>query len=477
MRTLLVAAGALLIVAMAVAALGKTLSLGLSLADAPAGRFGLAGWGALLGGALTIGAAVSIGFAIGRSRLTDRAVVMCGLAVILLARGGVVLVMDAPLANDGVAYRDLAIWLADGGCCFADRPTGYPALLAPLYALFGPATWVAEVVNVVAAIVGGWLLFDVVRRASGRTAAATALFAFAVLPGLLLLTPLLLTDTVYATLLISAVWAVSRVSDGPVRYALATGAVLGLSQYVRPVAPALLAAVALALLLAMDGRRARAVVLAALAISFVVVTAPVAARNVAEHGDLSVSTSSYGGWSLLMGTNQSANGRYNRADADLVDGLPGATLWEKSRRAGEIGLRRITSDPPGFAALAVRKFSVMWGTEDFAVGFAFRDQGRPRGALAGLDVLAQFGYLGLLIATAAGALWAVRRGPGVGAVAVVVLALLLTEAAIHTFLEVKPRYHALAEPLLLIVAAPALAVAVDRVLRTGSRARAGRRSG
>jgi hypothetical protein len=457
-----VVVGAGFVVLVAIAALRESASMLLVIASSPARRLGLDGALVALAGTAAISAGIGVALVAARSRLTDRQLLWCALGLVALVRGGMVVVMDAPLANDGRAYQELARWLAGGGCCFADRPTGYPMLLAAAYRLAGDGSWVHEAVNVAAALIGGWLLFDLVRGAIGRVMAAVAVGAYALQPGLALLTPLLLTDTVYATTVIALCWAAVRMGTGRIWPAVAGGVLLAFSQYIRPVGPALLPALALVPLLYLRPMRRAATMIGVMAVAFAVAMLPAAANNLATHGDISVSTSSYGGWSLFMGTNQDTNGRYSDADAAIIDGLPGESLWERSAVAGQLGRERITSDPIGFAGLVVRKFGVMWGTEEFGIVFAFRPDGQPRGGLAGLDLLAQLAYLALVVAAAAGLLAAIRRRGPPDPLLVVAVALLLCEALVHTFLEVKPRYHAHSEVLLLLMAASAGVLAADR---------------
>jgi hypothetical protein len=455
----LLAAGALFAGLAALAALGELGSVVLRLAEAPRARLGMAGAGTILAGVAGLAAVLLAALLAARSRLSDRQLGLAGLGLVLAVRGAVLLAMDAPLANDGRAYAELARWLADGGCCFADRPTGYPALLAGASALLGQGAAAHELLNLAFAVAGGWLLYDLARAAAGRSAATLALFVYAVMPALVLLTPLLLTDTVYATLLLALCWTATHALRDGARWAwwaAATGLLLAASQYVRPIGPALLLPLVAAPLLM--GHRWRRAVLQALVVVVVFGASmlPAIGHNLVAHRDLSISTSAYGGWSLYMGTNQASKGRYNDADAAFIQSLPGDGLWEQSEQAGRLGLERIAADPIGFAGLTVRKFTIMWGTEEHAVIFAFRPEGRARGALAGIDLLAQVAYAGLLLAAAAGASLAVRRGTPSPAMLLAV-GLLLAQVAVHTFLEVKPRYHAQAEPLLILLAAPAAA--------------------
>jgi hypothetical protein len=452
----LLAAAAVFAVLATVAAAGEALSTVLRLADASIARLGPAGAAVLLIGAALLSFGFVAGLLAARSPLSDGWILAIGLALVLAIRVAAIVAIDAPLPNDGRAYAELARWLREGGCCFADRPTGYPMLLAAAFSVLGDRTLTHEVLNVAFAVAGGWLLHDLAAGIGGRRAATPALFVYATLPALVLLTPLLLTDTVYATLLLAMCWTAVRIPGAPFGWAVATGVLLAASQYVRPIGPALLLPLVLAPALYVRPWRSAAMAAAIIVVTFVVAMLPAIGHNLATHGDLSLSTSSYGGWSLYMGTNQASKGRYNAADADVIDALPGANLWERSEAAGELGLERIAGDPIGFAGLTVRKFTIMWGTEEHAVIFAFRPDGRPRGTLAGVDLLAQLAYLALLAMAAAGSVLAVRARE-VNPALVVAAGLVLAQLAVHTFLEVKPRYHAQAEPLLLLMAVPALA--------------------
>jgi hypothetical protein len=392
-----------------------------------------------------------------RSRLTDLQLLLAGLVLVGVVRLAVLLTVDAPLANDGLAYRDLAQWLAGGGCCFADRPTGYPALLAAAYAAFGDGSLAHEAINLAAAMIGGGLIFWLSRDAFGRGPATVGIFGFAVLPTQVLLAPVLLTDVVYTTLIIGLCAVAIRIVHGGLPTAIATGVLLAVTQYVRPVGPALLPAVALLPILWVRPLHRAWTLIAALVLAFAVAMLPVIVNNLAQHGELSVSTSSYGGWSLFMGTNHHTNGRYSDGDAAIIRSLPGDTLWDRSEAAQRLGVDRITADPAGFVSLALRKFNVMWGTEDYGVVFAFRPDGRPAGGLAGIDLVAQLAYVGTLAAALAVVIRLLRSRRRPAPIVILVIGLLLMEALVHTFLEVKPRYHAHLVPLLLLLASGAAA--------------------
>jgi hypothetical protein len=385
-------------------------------------------------------------------------------------RLAVTLAVDAPLVSDWLAFHEQASAIASAGPQLGDSALGYPMLLGALYASFGAQTWLAEALNVVMGLVAAAIVFDLLRRSAGPTAAALGIGLVAVMPSQALMTPLVSAVPIYAALLLVAIWCLVVL---PRRVATMTrgrlagwqtasaasgfaGLVLGLMQYIRSWTLVMLPAfvvVALVGARSVGPRRAGAT----LVLAFGVVLAPVIAHNWAEHGVLSMETSSDAGFRLLVGTNQEAAGRFNQADADLLQTLPGDTLRERSDAAGRLGIERIARDPGGFAALALRKLVGMWGEDGYAVFFALEWQREP--PLAPGLLLA--GYLASALfwaVVALAAAWAVLRGGP--AMPTWLLAAVLIGASLtvlHAFVEVQPRDHAYVTPLWIAAAAMALA--------------------
>ena len=147
--------------------------------------------------------------------MTERQLLTLGLAVLLAVRLGAILFVDSPIAPDGSAYQDLAVRVMDEGFFFANRPTGYPFLLAQSYQLFWATTTLRTSSSIWHLL---WLAAGCSSISFGHWPAgrrpSSPWIAYAILPGLLLLTPVRLTDTVFATLAIAVCWAGSRMSGG-----------------------------------------------------------------------------------------------------------------------------------------------------------------------------------------------------------------------------------------------------------------------
>jgi len=385
------------------------------------------------------------------------------LLLVGLLRAIAILPVETPLPtnNDPGFLHNLAVGVLDGGSpLFSARPMAYSAMLAVLYAAFGVHPALAEVLNLGLALLAGWMLFLLVEGEWGRRAAAVALTLYALVPSQILLTTTIFTETAYSAFLIASL-ALCTVAlrRSSVLVAVAAGAVLAVSQYVRPLSQALLATFVLVPFLA--GLRAvrAAALAAAIGLTFVGVLLPVAVHNVETFGDLSLSTSSYGGWSVFVGANQDANGMFNRRDQAILRETEGDSVWEQSEILGREGWRRITSDPRGFAELALRKFRILWADDTYAEGAALGGSNAAEWLRVALRLASQAAYVAIAAAAALG-MWRQRhRAPPA---AILLAGVIITIAAAHVFIEVQPRYHAYVVPLLCALAGMAIAGGVER---------------
>lgn len=356
-----------------------------------------------------------------------------------------------PADDDPRFLHELAIGVLDGGNpLVAHRPMGFSTMLAGLYAFFGPHPWLGELLNLVLAVLAGAMLHRLVLPAGGPTAAATAVTLYAIAPSQVLLATTLYTETAYAAVLLAAMaLAAAALRGGRVALAVGAGAVLALSQYVRPLSQAFLIAFLAAPILS-SLRPLRALVLGGvMAVTFLVVLAPIAVHNATVNDALSLSTSSYGGWSVFVGANGEHDGRFNEDDQAILRSMSGS-VWERSEILGRAGIDRITGDPRAFAGLAVRKFQVLWADDTFAVEVAFLGSEVPAFVREAVRFASQTFYAALAVAAGV-ALWRLRRATPPEAV--LLAGTIVIVAAAHTFLEVQPRYHAYAVPLLCALAA------------------------
>lgn len=421
----------------------------LSDVPAPYGRLGI-----LFTAAYVLGAATMLvaAWRAGSGATTRRWIVplvIVGLAIAI--RAVIAVAFDAPLSGENRIIHEQALGVLDGAsCCFSHRPMGYPLTLAGVYALLGIGPGAIELLNIACAGITTWLVFDIGRVAWDRRVAALAATTFAIVPSQVLMSLPPLTEPLYT---VAVVGVVRLAISVPVR-GLMTAALLGLAvaaaQYVRASAASLLGPLVLLPVLAGVGLRRAALIAAVTVAAFVVAMLPVISYNLRAHGDLSVSTSAYAGWSVFVGANQANDGRWNADDAALLANFPGADVWDKSEVAGGLGVRRITDDPWGYVELQPRKFAILWGDESYAAGYAL-----TAGSLVTREVrvawlLSQLFYAPILVLSLIGMI-SDRRRPAKGVLLIGMIVFLV--AATHLFLEVHSRYHAYLVPLLCLLAA------------------------
>ena len=202
-------------------------------------------------------------------------------------------------------------------------------------------------------------------------------------------------------------------------------------------------------------------------VAFGVVLAPSVAWQYQRYGRLSLSTSNFDGWNLLVGLNVKSGGQYSRDDLALVNAAPETVEFRD--RSYRLAIERLTQHPSAVVVLAVPKFETMWGDSTYGATWTLgiNRPGHPRAA-ATLALLSQVGYAAIAVLAAAW-LWIRRhQRDSLGLLAVLCLEAVALSA---TVLEVQPRYHAFFEPILCLLAGAAVAWLAERVVEPGDGAR------
>ncbi len=390
--------------------------------------------------------------------------IWAGLALVVAVRVAVALLIDAPVDRDMRYYDESAAGFARGECCFLTRPVGYPLLLAGAYVLIGRGALAGEILNIGAALAGAIVLAAVVRRAFNGPAAAVTVVLYALWPAGALMSSARMAETVYTSQLLFAVGA-AVMGGTAASWGLITGAILGASQYVRAISVAFVPVFLLVRLVRRPAPRRSAVLsMAGVVVGFVLVLGPVVWHNWHAHGELSVSTHSYGGLSVWQGSDQASGGRFSLETWAAYPHLSSGDLWEDGKVAARLGWQRIADDPGAFLALQLRKFPFTWGSEDYGVLFGVGASAptEPRHTFPSLAgqvfyaVVTVTAFLTLLV----------RRGLPLDALTSLAIGTSLTTAGIHFFLEARERYHMYVVPLLMAVAAVGLIRAMGVIDRS-----------
>jgi 4-amino-4-deoxy-L-arabinose transferase-like glycosyltransferase len=379
--------------------------------------------------------------------------VTLGIATLVATRAIAVAALPTPLVTDWADYNHQAILLANGGVFDSARAPGWPLALSLLYRVGGPNPLLGELLNLVCAVVVGLLLYRIARRWFGAAAAAAGLFLWAISPGPALFAPVLASEHLFTALFLAAVAAALVALDRRWFVWIPVGVLLALSQYVRPVGLVVLPAfIVLPFLVDVPRRRAAAAAITVL-VAFAIALSPAVAWQYQRFGRLTLSTSNYDGWNLLIGLNVAHKGQYNRADGLLV-GAASNTLAFRDR-AYMLAIERLTANPGAVVVLAAPKFQVMWGNSTYGVSWTLGSNrpGSPRAA-ATMGLLSQLAYAATAVLTAAFLFFRRRQRDPVGLLMIMSVG---TVALSEVLLEVQSRYHAFFEPLFCLFAGVALA--------------------
>ncbi len=281
-------------------------------------------------------------------------------------------------------YHQLATSLArgDGFAWGPSRPTSlrpplYPALIAGIWRVTGSDSLQAvRGVQVVLALTSIWLLYLLGARLFDRVTAATAALAFALYPSLIFSGVLLLTEVLFVTLLLAALYLTVVLLERPSwGVALGSGVAFGLGALTRsvlwPFVLVLVIFVAFALRLPI---RARAKCCVLLFAGFAWVVAPWSVRNTRLQGTFTV-VDTMGGLNLLMGNYEHTpedrmwdgclDGRAELGRTAGTRSRPqnGWTEGTKEHWAQSRAVQFMIAHPLVTARRSVLKFADFWGLE------------------------------------------------------------------------------------------------------------------
>jgi hypothetical protein len=417
----------------------------------------------IAGGAIWLAVVVRIA---GRPGNGPTAATVAAFGTLLAVRLAIAFAYEGEMGGEAGVYDNLARGVLEGECCGSEpvsRPMGYPVMLGIAYALMGRTTLAVEALNILFAIGIGVAILALARSAYGPRVGAVAVLLYALWPAGALLITSRLPQTSYDLAIVVAAWAAVATRPGWRGSALA-GALLGLSQYLRPTSPLLIPAFLLARIWpGGPWRRLLGGALVPMVVAFLVVLVPIMAWNLSTRGVPDISTSAYGGKSLHHGTDVRSGGRWSRRAADELDVLAGPGTWEQSSVGMRIALERIRDDPVGIALLGIRKQYTLWGGESYGVRYGIRRElaSRPFLPRSILPSLASGIFYAVVMAATALGLYLRRHRTD--ALSALLIATAFSISLLHSLVEVRDRYHSYAMPLLMPIAALAIVALMRRV--------------
>jgi hypothetical protein len=284
------------------------------------------------------------------------------------------ILLDVTPTSDADWYYKRAADLAAGlgyvninGAPTAYWPPGWPMAMSVAFRLLGTSTVTVGLLNLVSAVLAGWVTLDLGRRLFGsELAGRLALLLLAVYPNSILYVPLALTEVFYTTLLLAGCWLLIA-RKGVLRLVFA-GLVFGLATLVKAQTLVVIPLICLIGLLR-DGNVVRRTpgVLARGAFIIAVAALAVAPWTYRNHEVMGawIPVSTNGGITLLTGNNDSARGGFTPEDAVVkaLDARKGLTEMEYDAEASRLGKEWIKAHPAQFLKLMPMKLFRLWGPD------------------------------------------------------------------------------------------------------------------
>ncbi len=369
-------------------------------------------------------------------------------------------------AGDGYVHPD--------GTPAAFWPVGYPATLGAVYAVFGHSVDAARLLNVLADSATAGLVYLLARRWLAPRPAAVPGLIYAVLPGAIGFTGLLLSESLFTFLLTASLAHLAWMRQPSTGRAVVFGVLVAAATYVRGVAVGL-PLVAVFWLLS-SGERFRPAVRSGgvAALVLVALSLPWAVRNSVRLGT-PVYLSTNAGIDFWMGHHEGADGglRFDQLVGLALpyDDLPRSEWEVEVSRAGlRKGLSFAATHPADEARLAWAKVRRLYEDDADALrwtdGWHGESETLSSSERRTLFVLFDSAWLALAVFSIAGLTLGLRRKTWGGPTVVVLAYWTLA----HVVFFAEPRFHAPVLPVMALLAGTALVAAFER-LRVLSRPR------
>jgi hypothetical protein len=300
--------------------------------------------------------------------------------------------------SEDVVRQGISVWKP-----WTHYPVGYSAFLAPFYAILGPHTWVAPILNAIAGAGLTGVMHRLALLSLGTWRARVAAALTALHPGLIAYSAAVMTEPFAGLLVVLAAYFVARAPERRSTLVL-SGLTLTAAVLVRP--SSLLAAPLVAFLFPFSFWRCvtRTAIIGAVCVLGVL---PWTIRN-CHRMDGCAFVSTNAGWNLAIGA-LTDTGRFRTLRA--ADGCPIVTgQVQQDRCWRDVGIQVIRKDPWHFVSTAPLKLAQTFDHESFVIEYlheadpsAWPDAIRQRGR----EILSAF-HRGLLVC----ALFSVVAGMG-----------------------------------------------------------------
>jgi beta-galactosidase len=291
-------------------------------------------------------------------RSRSSAILLCILGTGLIVRVAAIALFHPPIFSDQIDYVALGRSLAHGGGYSLDghptafRPPGYPLLLAFSFSLFGESLLPVRAAQACADLLSCFLVYVLGRKLFSERVGLIGAGIFALFPVQILYVPIIMSETVFTTLL---VMYLVLCADGTSSWkqGVLAGIVLGAGALVRPTVLLLPAAIAAVRWIRgwTPGENLRA--LAITAAAALVVLSPWLIRNHDEFGRVSLTSNT--GVNFWMGAHSGATGSYSFPPNNPL--LAAKDEFEESDTGMRLGLAFIVDHPTEYGVILAKKWA------------------------------------------------------------------------------------------------------------------------
>jgi 4-amino-4-deoxy-L-arabinose transferase-like glycosyltransferase len=287
-----------------------------------------------------------------------RALLLCMLGAGLALRIAAVVLFTPPLFSDDTDYVALGKSLSHAGAyeleghATAYRPPGYPLLLAASFTLFGDSLVPVRIAQSFADMISCFLVFALGKRLFSERVGLIGAGIFAFFPVQILYVSILMTETVFTTLLLLYLYICTGRHDSW-RMSVLEGLVLGAGTLVRPTI--LLIPAALFVVRWMYGwtRTENLRALAITGAATLIIVSPWLIRNYYAFGRISLTSNT--GVNFWMGSHSGASGSYSfPADNPLASATD---EFKRTDLGTRLGIEFIRDHPLEYAMLIPKKWA------------------------------------------------------------------------------------------------------------------------
>ena len=256
---------------------------------------------------------------------------------------------------------------------------GFGLILAGLYSVFGTSLMVVKLFNVALSVILVLLLYTGGKMLYSEKAGRIAALLIALWPAQIMYTSVIASEHLFMVLFTAAVLSIFKfikkytyknyeIHNGNLML-IGLGLLTACAQLVRPMAMLMLPVFAVFVLiykryranaLTSVGLGVKSIALVIICYFTVINLVNIPIQN-ASGVDVTRSDS---GFNLMIGTNVKNNGTWNKEDFDIIE-KNNYDFDKVHKEAKQIAIDRLKGDPKQLIKLAIKKFEILWGNENY----------------------------------------------------------------------------------------------------------------